>query len=290
MAQFLGGIEHLEGLAVGDHVQRCAAQDGYFQDHADIFRLADDDVAVESGIALDLALARSAGAGDDCDEGGHAVDVAVACVDLVEELVEGGAVDDVRGRVLRTVCVCTRHPVRAGVRASSPSGGGLSNPHEHKLQVYLPRQDSGAWHGVDVPLYQIRCVDRLKASHLFAMGVVSGMLGGGGAELGGLTDSLAVGSGPAGVLFEGGGEAAVALGVGYEVEVVGVGGGEGGLEGGDAGVADGAGRQAGVAIGVVGRVGSGGRRRRWCRGSGLEQSGVDDAGVGGEGHAFGRGG
>ena len=55
------------------------------------------------------------------------------------------------------------------------------------------------------------------------------------------------------MLLEGGGEAAVALGVGDEEEVVGLGGVEGGLEGGHSGVADGAGGQAGVDVGVVGR-------------------------------------
>ena len=66
-------------------------------------------------------------------------------------------------------------------------------------------------------------------------------------------DRVAVGLDVGVVFFEAGGEAAVAVGVGYEVEVVGLGGVDGGLEGGEAWVADGAGWQAGVAIGVVGR-------------------------------------
>jgi hypothetical protein len=47
----------------------------------------------------------------------------------------------------------------------------------------------------------------------------------------------------------------VAVGVGDEVEVAGLGGVDGGAEGGEAGVADGAGGQAGVAVSVVGRGG-----------------------------------
>src|ERR1035437_10861815 len=57
-----------------------------------------------------------------------------------------------------------------------------------------------------------------------------------------------------GVLREGGGETAVALGVRDEVEIVALGRGDGGFERGYAGVANGARRQTGVAIGVVGRV------------------------------------
>src|ERR1035437_3151191 len=82
------------------------------------------------------------------------------------------------------------------------------------------------------------------------------------------------------VLFEGGGEAAVALGVGDEVEIVGVGWGERGFECGDAGIADRARRQPGMAVGVV-----------WRRGlevgfvdcaaiTAFEQGGIDHAGVG----------
>src|SRR5580658_1316161 len=82
------------------------------------------------------------------------------------------------------------------------------------------------------------------------------------------------------VFFDGVGEAVVALGVGNEIIVVGLRGLHGGLERTAAGVADGAGRQAGIAVGVVGRrelhvgvvqgstVGSG------------QEFGVDDAGVG----------
>src|SRR3984957_1143053 len=85
------------------------------------------------------------------------------------------------------------------------------------------------------------------------------------------------------VLFHGVGEAVVALGVGYKIIVVGLRGLHGGLERAAAGVSDGAGRQSGVSVGVIGR-----RElhvvvvQRSSVGSG-EEFGVDDAGVGVEG-------
>ena len=52
-----------------------------------------------------------------------------------------------------------------------------------------------------------------------------------------------------GMLLEGGRETAMALRVGDEVEIVGAGGGERGLQGGDAGIADGTGGQGGGELG-----------------------------------------
>ena len=78
----------------------------------------------------------------------------------------------------------------------------------------------------------------------------------------------------------------MALRVRDEVEVVGVGGGTGGFERGDAWVGDGAGRQAGMAIGVVGR---GVLQVGLVDGASIavfQQGGVDDAGVGGERHVL----
>ena len=61
MAQLCrGGDQHLEVLAVGDHVQH-AAVDGNEQDEAYLLGLADDDIAVEIGVSRDLALSAAAG-------------------------------------------------------------------------------------------------------------------------------------------------------------------------------------------------------------------------------------
>ncbi len=86
------------------------------------------------------------------------------------------------------------------------------------------------------------------------------------------------------VLLETDGEPGVAGGVADEVEVVGLGGVQGCTEGGYSGVGDGAGRQAGVLVGVVGR---GGLEVGGVDGAApavVEQGGVDDGGVSGEGY------
>jgi len=74
----------------------------------------------------------------------------------------------------------------------------------------------------------------------------------GGPSVGWATDGAAVGCYLLGMFLQGGGEAAVALRVGDEVEVVGGRRRQGSSERGDAGIANGAGRHPGVAIGVVG--------------------------------------
>ena len=77
-------------------------------------------------------------------------------------------------------------------------------------------------------------------------------------------------------------------GVADEVEVVGAGWAHGGSEGGEAGIGDGPGGQAGVFVSVIGR---------WRLEVGgvdgaapaiVEQGGVDDGGVGGQGDALGE--
>lgn len=89
-----------------------------------------------------------------------------------------------------------------------------------------------------------------------------------------------------GVLFEAGGEAAMAGRVAHKVKVVGFGRGDRSLERGDSGVGDGAGGQASVSVGVVGR------RRLQIGGidcappMAIEQGGVDDRWVGGERHTL----
>ena len=90
-----------------------------------------------------------------------------------------------------------------------------------------------------------------------------------------------------GVFVEGGGEAGLPLWVkarGYEVEVCGVGGVECSAESGEAGIGDGAGRQAGVFVGVVRGVESevGGVDCAAIPAFGEEP--VDDGRVGHEGH------
>ena len=90
------------------------------------------------------------------------------------------------------------------------------------------------------------------------------------------------------VFFDGVGEAVMALGVGDEIIVVALRRVHGGFEGAASGIADGAGRESRIVIGVVGRVelhvgvmkcaliGSG---QKFC---------IDDAGVGVESDAFGE--
>src|SRR5437899_2756426 len=94
---------------------------------------------------------------------------------------------------------------------------------------------------------------------------------------------LAVGLDLLGVLPEIDGEAGVAGGVADEVEVVGLGGVKGSAEGGEAGVGDGAGGEAGVFVGVVGRGGLEVGGVEGAAPAAVEQGGVDDGGVGGEG-------
>ena len=55
------------------------------------------------------------------------------------------------------------------------------------------------------------------------------------------------------VLFHGPRETVMPLGVRYEVVVVGLGGAHGSFKGAASGIADRAGRESGVAVGVVGR-------------------------------------
>src|ERR1019366_3585340 len=98
---------------------------------------------------------------------------------------------------------------------------------------------------------------------------------------GGIAQGAAVALDLLAMLLEGGGEAAVALGIRDEVEEIGARGGDGGFERGDARVADGAGGQSGVAIGVVGRIELKVGGVNGAAIATLEQSSVDDAGIGG---------
>lgn len=89
-----------------------------------------------------------------------------------------------------------------------------------------------------------------------------------------------------GVLGEGGGEAGVAGAIADEVEVARSGGMKHGPEGGEAGIGDGAGGKAGVAVGVIGGVGFEVRGIDGATVAAIEQGGVDDGGIGLEGHAL----
>src|ERR1035441_4132419 len=110
----------------------------------------------------------------------------------------------------------------------------------------------------------------------------------GALSVGWVTEGAAVDLHLLGVLLEGSGKAAVALGVGDGIEGAGGGGGEGSLERGDPGVADGARRQAGLAVGVVGRVGLEVGGVDGAAITAIEQSCVDDAGICRERHALGE--
>src|SRR5581483_2729092 len=85
------------------------------------------------------------------------------------------------------------------------------------------------------------------------------------------------------VLFQGTCKAVMALGVGNEIVIIGLGRMHGGFQGAAAGISDGAGGQAGVTVGVVG----GGELHIGVVQCPLvcarNQFGVDDAGVGSEG-------
>src|SRR5579872_3643946 len=82
------------------------------------------------------------------------------------------------------------------------------------------------------------------------------------------------------VLFDGAGEAVMALGIGDEIVVVGLRWVHGSFEGAASGIGDRAGGQASVAIGVIGRSEAHiGMMQRTLVSSGQE-FGVDDAGVG----------
>ena len=110
----------------------------------------------------------------------------------------------------------------------------------------------------------------------------------GGPSVGWATDGAAVGCYLLGMFLQGGGEAAVALSIRDEVEKIGVRGGDGGFERGDARVADWAWGQAGVAIGVVGRIELKVGGVNGAAIATLEQRSVDDARIGGERHALGE--
>src|SRR5450631_3905729 len=133
--------------------------------------------------------------------------------------------------------------------------------------------------------YELDAMGGAEASKLFSTGA---MVGRRRCRTGRSTDGVAVGLDLLGVLFEGGGEAAVALGIGDEVEIAGAGGGDCGFQGRNSGVADGAGRQAGVTIGVVGRIRLEVGSVNGAAVAILEQSGIDDAGIGGERHVLGE--
>ena len=95
MAQFLGGMFILK-LLPSETISIMSLCDQRKQhEDADVFRLADDDVSVEAGVFLDLALHAAAGAGGDLDGCLHTLDQRVAVVDLLEELVEGRIVNDI---------------------------------------------------------------------------------------------------------------------------------------------------------------------------------------------------
>src|ERR1700690_4203373 len=85
------------------------------------------------------------------------------------------------------------------------------------------------------------------------------------------------------VLFDGAGEAVVAFGVGHKVEVVALRGMQGGFEGAASGIADGARRQSGMAVGVVGRAELHVGVMQFAGISSGQKFRVNDAGVGVEG-------
>src|SRR3954463_8915888 len=78
----------------------------------------------------------------------------------------------------------------------------------------------------------------------------------------------------------------MALSIGYEIEVVGLGGAHGGFEGAASGIADRARRQSCVAIGVVGRGEAHVSVVQRALISSRQQFGVDNAGVSVESNAF----
>ena len=88
------------------------------------------------------------------------------------------------------------------------------------------------------------------------------------------------------VLFHGSRETVMALGIGYEVVVVGLGGAHGSFKGAASRIADGPGREPGVAVGIVGRREShvGVVERSLVRSG--QEFGIDDAGIGVERDAF----
>lgn len=131
----LDGDEQLEGFAVGDHVEDSSTDDGGLEENANLFGLADDDVAADAEVVGDLAFETAAGAGDDVNGGGHGLDGGVLVVDALQELVEAGPEDDVGGPGLGND---VRVREASGEdRECRENGGrkGLSYLHSHELQV-----------------------------------------------------------------------------------------------------------------------------------------------------------
>ena len=84
---------------------------GYLEEEEHVLRFADDDMAVEGGRArdlpfaaiLDVSFAGAAGAGDDLDGGGHALDRGVAASTCLSNWSREVPRTMVGGRVFRTL-------------------------------------------------------------------------------------------------------------------------------------------------------------------------------------------